>query len=199
MRCIFTYLRTVLPCIFLLSLAGCAKEGIIGRKTMAEITREMFLADQYIEKRPHLMAQTDSDVVYPAILGKYGYTPEDYSNSVAYYLSKGEAYNRILKQVQAQVEERMQILDDMIDRERTISAGPSKWWALDSVRSIKTDELVYDPLLRGVRWLVIPNEKLEKWKINDSAVVDIPQNPIWWDNNIQVPLEREHFTYFSRK
>ena len=199
MHCISTLVRTALFCILILISVGCKERGVIGKKAMIAIVKDIYLADQAIEQNPDLRAQTDSLTVYPAILAKYGYTTDDYSKSVAYYLQKGESYSKLLKEAQKQIEARVEVLDQEIARLRILSQGPKRWWALDSVRTMDTQELVYDPLLRGIRWLVVPDEKLEKWKINDSAVVDIPQNPIWWDNNIQVPLEREHFTYYSKK
>lgn len=199
MRCILTFVKCAFSCLLLLILVGCGEKGIIGKKTMVAVTKDIYLADQFIEQNPDMRAQADSLTVYPAILAKYGYTPDDYSRSVGYYLQKGESYSRILKEAQRQLEERVEILDREIARLRILEAGPTRWWALDSVRNIATQELVYDPVLRGVRWLVIPGEKLERWKFNDSAVVDIPENPIWWNNNIQVPLEREHFTYYRKK
>lgn len=197
MHIIKTYIKAVCFFAALLLFQGCSQDGVIDKATMSRIVMEMYLADQYIEGNPQMRAQTDSLAVYPAIMEKYGYTMEEYSNSIRYWLQEDEEYINILKDAQAAMEERVEVLDAQIREIELLRRGPQKWWALDSVRAVPAKEFLYDHLLRGVRWLVVPGEELPGWKMNDSAVVDIPQNPQWWGNNMVVP-EREHSEFFVR-
>ena len=63
------------------------------------------------------------------------------------------------------------------------------------MKSVQAKDLVYDPLLRGVRWLVLQEEDFEVWTVLDSAVVDIPSNSQWWANNMGA-AERSFSTFF---
>lgn len=197
MRYIITSMKAACFLVVALTLLGCSEEGIIQRDTMVSIIEEMYLADQYIEQNPDMRAQTDSMSVYPAIMAKYGYSMADYENSIRYWLQEDGEYNEMLKQVQDIMEAKMKEIDARIMEEERLRMGPAKWWALDSVRNVAPQEFLYDHLLRGVRWLVVPAEKLPGWKMLDSAVVDIPQNPQWWSNNMTVP-QREFSSFFVR-
>lgn len=191
-----TILKPILAVVVAYVVAGCGNEGVISKDAMARIVAEMYLADQYIERNPDMRGQTDSLAVYPAVIERNGHTVEEYYASVRHYLQKDDEYNKILKSAMASMEEYVKVLDEEIIRLEKLRRGPSKWWALDSVRKMNPSELLYNPVMRGVRWMVIPQEKLVKWAMGDSAVVDIPQNPIWWENTLNVPLDRKFSTYF---
>lgn len=211
MRRILISINVIYLIAFVLLMQACSDDGIISRKDMVSITRDMYLADQYIDQKPDILAQTDSLLVYPAVLAVYGYTVEDYTNSIRYYLQKDDSYNRILLQAQRQLENTVDDLDALIQQlhdEKIRNGGgdlmeedmpkPQVWWAIDSVRALPAQELVYDKLLRGVRWFVLQDEKLVKWSLQDSAIVDIPQNPYWWESNLGLK-ERSYSDYFVRK
>ena len=191
-----TILKPILAVVVAYVVAGCGNEGVISKDAMARIVAEMYLADQYIERNPDMRGQTDSLAVYPAVIERNGHTVEEYYASVRHYLQKDDEYNKILKSAMASMEEYVKVLDEEIIRLEKLRRGPSKWWALDSVRKMNPSELLYNPVMRGVRWMVIPQEKLVKWAMGDSAVVDIPQNPIWWKNTLNAPLDRKFSTYF---
>ena len=206
MKHIYIFIRTVLLSALIFLSQGCSEEGIIPEKIMASITMETYLADQYIEIRPQLRAQTDSLTVYPAIVAKYGYTMDEYTNSIRYYLQEGGTYTRIVRSAFRQLEKRNSELDALFDQQtrmkqlarRSTLQYIDRWWAIDSLKTVVQEELKYDPVLRAVRWQVVPNEKLVKWKITDSAVVDIPQNPQWWSNNLNVPAKRKYTDFYVR-
>lgn len=191
-----TILKSVLPIVAAVAVVGCRERGVISKRAMANIVAEMYLADQYIEYNPDMRAQTDSLAVYPAVIERNGHTVEEYQASVRYYLQRDDEYNRILKSAMASMEGYVKELDVEIKRLEKLRRGPSRWWALDSVRKMNPSELLYNPVMRGVRWMVIPQERLVKWAVGDSAVVDIPQNPEWWKNTLNVPLNRRFSTYF---
>lgn len=197
MRYIPTFIKTICLSVLICLFAGCTRKGIIKKQTMSAILMDMYLADQYIEQTPDMRAQTDTLAVYPAIIEKYGYTVEEYANSVRYWLQEDREYTAILESAQAKLEERVAVLDEQLAEIERLRRGPVSWWALDSARSVLPQEFLYDRLLRGVRWLVVPSEELPGWKMLDSAVVDIPQNPVWWSNNMEA-WEREFSSFFIR-
>ena len=199
MRYILTLVKVALSCVVVVLMSSCSNKGVIGKKTMVAIVQDMYLADQYIEMNPQMRAMTDTLRVYPAIFAKYGYTVEDYNNSLRYYLQKSDTYNKILSAASDDLEYRMKKLErEQEEEEMRLNNSVLKmkhWWALDSLKSVQAKDLVYDPLLRGVRWLVLQEEDFEVWTVLDSAVVDIPSNSQWWANNMGA-AERSFSTFF---
>ena len=196
MQYIKSILKSLLPIVAAALVTGCSSGGVISESDMATIVKEMFLADQFVERNPDMRGQMDSLALYPAIIEKNGHTVEEFNASVSHYLQKDDSYAKILKRAQASMEEHVAKLDFEIRKRDKIRRGPTKWWALDSVRNMASEELLYNTLMRGVRWIVIPGEKLGKWALGDSAIVDIPQNPQWWYNTLNAPLKRRFSSYF---
>lgn len=196
MRYIEPILKPILVVVLAALFVGCGEKGVIEKDTMADIVAQMYLADQFVESTPDVMGKTDSMSVYPAVIARNGHTVEEYIASVTYYLQKDDEYAGILKKAMASMEDHVAKLDEEIERLARLRRGPTKWWALDSVRNMASGELLYNTVMRGVRWMVIPGERLVKWAVGDSAVVDIPQNPQWWKNTLNAPLNRKFSTYF---
>lgn len=191
-----TILKPILAVVVAYAVMGCGGKGIINKDAMSRIVAQMYLADQYVERNPDMNGQTDSLAVYQAVIERNGHTVEEYYASVKHYLQKDDEYNKILKRAMSSMEEYLKVLDAEVLRLEKLRRGPTKWWALDSVRKMNPSELLYNPVMRGVRWMVIPQEKIEKWTMGDSAVVDIPVNPLWWENTLNAPLSRRFSTYF---
>ncbi len=197
MQRIHIFIKTIFPAICLAMLQACSGGPAISVKNMVAIVKEMYLADQYIDQTPYILAQTDTLRVYPAIIEKYGYTVEDYENSLRHYLQKDDTYLKILEKAKEELSDVADELDAQIAEIERIRRGPVKWWALDSVKRVAPDELLYDKMLRGLRWLVLPETELVKWRMQDSAIVDIPQNPQWWKNNME-EQQRDFMDFFVR-
>ena len=185
------------------ALASCGPQKgddvVIGKKTMSKIISDIYLADQYIKHTPKYEAEADTMYVYPAIVEKYGYKIDDYWKSVKYYLQDHDEYSKILKQARAILDKRFDELEALVAKqegERRIRL--ERWWGLDSTRKADPLELRHDRLLRSIRWMVIPNEKLVKWSMADSAQVDIPQNPFWWATTANPPQRKFH-TFMVKK
>lgn len=197
MQRIHISIKTIFTALCLAMLQACSDGPAISEKNMVGIVKEIYLADQYIDQTPDIMAQTDTLRVYPAIIEKYGYTVEDYENSLRYYLQKDDIYLKILAKAKDELSEVADELDRQIAEIERIRRGPVKWWALDSVNRVAPDELLYDKMLRGLRWLVMPEKELVKWRMQDSAIVDMPQNPQWWKNNME-EQRRDFMDFFVR-
>lgn len=81
-----------------LSLASCGKkERVIPREKMAEIYAEMYVLDQWLDENRSLRREADTSLVYAPVLDKYGYTYDDYLNSVNVYMKDPTRYSRILR------------------------------------------------------------------------------------------------------
>lgn len=199
MRNIATFVSVVCLMMLLFILAGCKEEGVIDRKDMSAIISEMFLVDQVLEDDNRLRMQADSMLVYPAIMSKYGYTLEEFETSVRYYLSEGESYSEILKDAKERLVKRENELKRIIKEMHDIpyGTGLKEWWATDSVKVVDPQEFLYDKLLRSVRWMVMEGQMKQSWKMLDSAIVDIPENPQWWINTL-LPGEREYRSIIIR-
>ncbi len=196
---IATFVKTVCLMILLFTFAGCKEEGVIDRKDMSAIIAEMFLVDQVLEGDNELRLQADSMLVYPAVMAKYGHTLEDFELSMKYYMNEGESYNDILKDARERLKKREKDLEKIIKEMRDIpyEVDFEEWWATDSVAVADPQEFLYDKLLRSVRWMVMRGKMKQEWKMLDSAIVDIPQNPQWWINTL-MPGEREYRTIIIR-
>lgn len=81
-----------------LSLASCGKkERVIPKEKMAEIYAEMYVLDQWLDENRSLRREADTSLVYAPVLDKYGYTYDDYLNSVNVYMKDPTRYSRILR------------------------------------------------------------------------------------------------------
>ena len=81
-----------------LSLASCGKkERVIPKEKMAEIYAEMYVLDQWLDDNRALRREADTSLVYAPVLDKYGYTYDDYLNSVDVYMKDPTRYSRILR------------------------------------------------------------------------------------------------------
>lgn len=81
-----------------LSLASCGKkERVIPKEKMAEIYAEMYVLDQWLDDNRSLRREADTSLVYAPVLDKYGYTYDDYLNSVDVYMKDPTRYSRILR------------------------------------------------------------------------------------------------------
>ncbi len=200
MRSIKTILMSIYSAAVLVLLQGCDDGAAIGKRTMSDIIADMYLADQYVEHTPSLMVQTDTMRLYAGIMAKYGYTLDDYTSSIRYYLQEGNSYGDILRNAYDKLEKREKQLDEITQSEEAKARGlkVERWWAIDSLRRSTPSDLLHDRLLRSVKWLVLPQEKMQQWTMLDSAVVDIPQNPQWWANTA-CPPERAFHTFMVNK
>lgn len=92
------YIVLILAMVLVL-VPSCRKDSakVIPRSKLAKIYAEMLVTDQWIISTPKIRNIADTSLVYDPILEKYGYTPEDYQQSVMYYLNDPERFSRILR------------------------------------------------------------------------------------------------------
>ncbi|MGM9774061.1 MAG: DUF4296 domain-containing protein [Candidatus Egerieousia sp.] len=68
----------------------------INDKDMSRIISEVYLVDQWAKTDNAVNMRADSTLIYNAIFVKYGYTFEQYSSSMAYYVRHWKKYLKVL-------------------------------------------------------------------------------------------------------
>ena len=193
---IINSIRTALVLLCFILFAGCTGKDIIEEKKMSMLLADMLVADQSLDSKFNLSNQKDSILIYPSIMRKYGVTVEQYETSVKFYMNDGDAYLKIVKQTKKILSDKEMALSALIKKDdgEKKSRAIEPWWAIDTLKKISPDKLKYYPHLRSLRWLVLTEDNPREWKMMDSAVVDIPQNPQWWINTL-VPPQREFYEF----
>ena len=84
----------------LLGAVCCSHDAkVIPTAKMEEIYREMFLADEWIKANPEKRPSADTSWVYRPIFEKYGYTYQDYLNTVDHLLNDPNRYAELVGRV----------------------------------------------------------------------------------------------------
>lgn len=73
----------------------------------------MLVTDQWIASAPSVMSIADTSLVYEPILGKYGYTSDDYRKSVEHYLDDPERFSRIFRSASEILDARIRELKEL--------------------------------------------------------------------------------------
>lgn len=129
----YSLLLLLLP---LLSLSCKKKEGsIIPRATLSEIYAEMFVVDQLLLYDHDLRRMADTSWVYEPILEKYGFTAEDFRQSMIYYLNDSDRYARILKQTGIILEDRLK----QLKKEEALNESANK--ILEEIQDFKPSRI----------------------------------------------------------
>lgn len=81
-------LLVVIVALFCLGGAGCSRKTIIPDSDLERITREMFLVNAYANAEK---MKTDSLDIYTPILERYGYTQDDFFNTLANFQKRKSA------------------------------------------------------------------------------------------------------------
>lgn len=90
------YISIALASLMLIISCG-KKDKVIPRKVMSQIYADLFMFDQWSQKHPECRRQMDTMLVYAPIIEKYGYTVEDYRESMVEYIKDPERFSRILR------------------------------------------------------------------------------------------------------
>lgn len=108
----------VLLCACVLALSGCSRGRVIPEKTFTRIYEEMFLADQWLAAHPEYKEQADTTLFYEPIFRKHGFRARDFHRSIDYYLDRPEKYQRLMQDVQNNLEKEYTQTRQLIDRQR---------------------------------------------------------------------------------
>lgn len=78
-----------------LILTGCARKGVIPARKMSNIIHDMYVLDAQISQVRKYRPIADTTSVYGALLAEYGYTQEDFSKSLDYYLNNPVKFKEV--------------------------------------------------------------------------------------------------------
>lgn len=113
-RCILT-LAVILACV-----CACSNKGkVIPRSKLAHIYADMVLVDSWLyESTMEVRMKADTMSIYEPVFRKYGFSTEDYSASVSYYLNDPERFARILKKSESLLRAEMKELEAQREKEK---------------------------------------------------------------------------------
>jgi len=109
MRRVLSFVLAVLAAA-LLALSCEKKASVIPKSTLSKIYMEMFLVDKWLMDYPQGL-KADTTLVYESIFNKYGYTSDDYRESVSFYLKDPDRYARILRETSAMMDAQIKVLE----------------------------------------------------------------------------------------
>jgi len=124
---------------------SCRREVIIPKETMVDIYHDLYLLDQNLNKHQRFEKIQDSLLIYEPLFNKYGYTFDDYTASVNYYLQRPAKFEKLFAEVKSRYEKRIKYLEDSLALEGRKSA---RWSLIDSVRILGHDTSLTTKLYR---------------------------------------------------
>ena len=96
-------------------LMSCSKDtSTIGHEDMAHIYAEMLMRDQWINSNYSERSKADTTFVYGTILEDFGYSREEFNESVAFYVDHPEVLNKIMDRCAQLLDGRRLVLENMI-------------------------------------------------------------------------------------
>ena len=116
-------------CVAVLSLTlpGCRPEGIIPKDDMVTVLSEFYEADAMIEAANTdagaVGRSVDSLRVYQPVLDKYGYSREEFRNSLVYYLHRPAELQSIFKRTRARLEAKVSEMERAENRPSEIEGA----------------------------------------------------------------------------
>lgn len=123
MRVICRYVLPLAAMLFL--LCSCGGRDIIPRSVMADIYADMFLADQWLADHTYERTAADTTLFYDPILARYGYTFEQYDNSVKHYLKDPERFSKVFRDASEKLKNGKKAFDrkkELADRVKEFNA-----------------------------------------------------------------------------
>ena len=181
-------------------MVSCMREKYIPEETMSDIYYEMYITDQLIRKDRKKKKESDTLLVYEPIFERFGYTSEDYRNSVNHYLLKPEKFEKIFRKTQSKLELRKKQLEDIIaqEEERLIS-----WNIADSITYYTDESIQSSGYFRAIRMLLFTPDTVKRLPdspIYDSLYTDtvsVPKPTIFTMLSDSVYISDFHFRFYT--
>ncbi|HBZ25910.1 MAG TPA: hypothetical protein DEO54_06675 [Rikenellaceae bacterium] len=168
----------------LFAALSCSRE-YIPQKRMPEIIAQLYKVDRYINTDYKLVLRADTIKIYESIFNHYGYTSEDFINTLDYYLSRPLKLKSFYAQAKILLEKEEEAIIEIIrNRERADSiAAPIR-----KMVELSNSVIKYDPKNRAIRWIVLPEKHPEfRVSLGDSLtrIYETPTMSRWWRENYQ--------------
>lgn len=168
------YLKYIIPVSIALILCSCREKAIIPENTLAKIYYDIYMADEILRDDAVLRKKADSLKVYEPILGKYGYTVDDYLQSVNIYLERPDKFKKVFEDTKSMLEKRKSVLEKVMEVEGKWS---SHWDIVDSLELYTMEGVKTSALYRCLRALFFePDSLVPESPAIDSAFWERPAN-----------------------
>ncbi len=164
---------------------SCSREVIDG-DDMPKILADMYMTDRAILSNPMSIRGTDSSRVYESLFNKYGYTTEDFTYTLDYYLPRPTKLKIYFTEAKTILENREKQVNDKISaiKHRDLLLAPIRR-IIDNPDSLKD----IDSYIRSLRWMLSP-DKHPDWHLfmADSIKTryEMPKLSKWWINNLSI-------------
>ena len=156
----------ILLLLTLLIAFSCSREGkIIPKGEMADIISEMYVVDQMVSLDKRYNNIGDTSDIYEPIFNKYGYTGEDYRNSVKHYIEKPDKYMQVFKKAKEKLAARQRVLQALIDKRNNSFKG---WSLLDSLDVLTGPKAIPNNYYRAMSLLFFKPDSV----VHNSPVFD---------------------------
>lgn len=137
-------MKKLLPILFALLLAvSCSQSAgrVIPEGTFVKIYADMVLADRWLYMNPESMAKADTSMVYEAVFNRYGYTTQDYLESVQYYINKPDKFSFLVTKAKDRLKNKSKEYSDLQKKAEEKEAAEKKLAEqADSLKLKKQDD-----------------------------------------------------------
>lgn len=189
--------HTVIAVILILAtlLTSCGKKkGIIPRDVMSEIYYDIYMADQAIKSKFIFKRMADTLMIYEPIFNRYGYTTEDYSRSVEYYLERPAKFEDIFEETKLKLEKRRAQLQNLLIAE---GKRPRLWNLIDSLELYTSDSIHAGRVYKNLRIMFFkPDTLVPDSPVIDSAFLERPVNQFLIFNDSALNADR-YFKFYE--
>lgn len=154
--------------LLLSCLAGCSGRGrVIPRDKLVKIYYDIIVLDQWVREHPASQPVVDTTLFFEPIFERYGYTFEDYDNTVHYYVDKPDKFAKVFDAVELRLRARQKHFEELAKKYEEIEDA-NRHFENYKPRNYGLDGILFaDSLLRQIR--EFPSFSL---MLPDSAVVD---------------------------
>ena len=177
---------------------SCSR-GYIPQKRMPEIIAELYKVDRYINSDYKLVLRADTVKIYESIFNHYGYTSQDFINTIDYYLSRPIKLKSFYAEAKILLEKEEEVIIEIIrSKERADSISAPIREIIKNADSV----IKYEHKRRALRWILIP-EKHPVWRVSlgDSLlkIYETPQMARWWWENYKRDTTKFSITTINEK
>lgn len=173
-----------LSILALLFLASCG-DSLIPRGKMSRIIADLYVTDRYVFSYHDLMKSADTSKLYEPIINKYGYTTQDFVNTIGYYVERPAKLKTIYANAKLILQAEFASAEAEVARKRSLD---SLLVEIEIRFSQSAEAKIEDSHSRAIRWIYFPG-KTQKWSsaVPDSIAVryDAPVSAWWWSNNMK--------------
>lgn len=171
-------IRMTLLCITCTALAAvsCRRDrDIIPENVMSRIYYDMYMTDEAVKANIRFRRMIDTLRIYEPVFNRYGYTSEDYTRSVDYYLERPDRFQEVFENTKLMLELRKAELEKIIEAEEN---RPKRWSVLDSLDIFTADGVHSPRMYKNLRILFFQRDSmLVSSPAPDSALMLRPSSP----------------------